>query len=427
MTASTVTPGPAKVTDNRPVPRGVLPRGMQTWIMAGIAGGMVLIIVLAGRPAAPARPVAASAAAPVAPSAYHVREYQDRLRVLETRAAQQTPVGTPTPTSSPGTPPIVEPRLSRATEDPVVAERRRRNYDSLFASNVVLSRRRDSDRPDLGAVRLATAAAAAPMPARERPIAPTSIDDVADAVVRASARATTGEIMPNAAPAPSLPQQASRENALSRAMREESPGRQIEGSPINTGPVHRIPEGTVIDTVLTNRLDGASAGAVNCLVTNPVYSWKGDAVVVPAGARVLGDTKAVQAFGETRLAVSFHRLLMPDGRSYTLDQFPGSNQIGYAGLRDQVNQHYWSTFGAAAAVGLITGFAQFIATAGLATGTADRTVVIAGSAGDASAQASARVLDRLLNRLPTVTIREGHRVKVYLTRDLALPAYNAGF
>ena len=32
-------------------------------------------------------------------------------------------------------------------------------------------------------------------------------------------------------------------------------------------------------------------------------------------------------------------------------------------------------------------------------------------------------MNRFLNRLPTVTIREGHRVKVYLTNDLDLPAY----
>jgi type IV secretory pathway VirB10-like protein len=32
-------------------------------------------------------------------------------------------------------------------------------------------------------------------------------------------------------------------------------------------------------------------------------------------------------------------------------------------------------------------------------------------------------MNRFLNRLPTVTIREGHRIKVYLTTDLDLPAY----
>ena len=188
--------------------------------------------------------------------------------------------------------------------------------------------------------------------------------------------------------------------------------------------MHRLLEGTVIDTVLTNRLDGGGTAPVNCLVTNPVYSHSGHHVVIPAGARVLGETRPVQALGETRLAVAFHRLLMPDGSTLRLDQFLGLNQIGDAGLRDKVNQHYWSTFGGAAAVGLISGLAQWIGTAGLSGGTGDRTVIIAGGA-DAASQASLQVMSRFLNRLPTVTIREGHRVKVYVTSDLELPAYPA--
>ena len=39
----------------------------------------------------------------------------------------------------------------------------------------------------------------------------------------------------------------------------------------------------------------------------------------------------MQALGETRLAVAFHRLVLPDGRTYALDQFMGLNQIGDAG------------------------------------------------------------------------------------------------
>jgi type IV secretion system protein VirB10 len=182
-------------------------------------------------------------------------------------------------------------------------------------------------------------------------------------------------------------------------------------------------EGTLIDAVLTNRLDGSVAAPINCLVTNPVYSHSGQHVLIPAGARVLGETRPVETLGESRLAVAFHRLLMPDGRSYALDQFLGVNQIGDSGLRDRVNHHYLSTFGAAGAVGLISGLAQWLGTAGFSSGGGDRTVIIAGGA-DATSQASFQVMNRFLNQLPTVTIREGHRVKVYLTSDLELPAYD---
>ena len=88
------------------------------------------------------------------------------------------------------------------------------------------------------------------------------------------------------------------------------------------GPLHRVLEGTVIDAVLTNRLDGGAAAPVNCLVTNPVYSHSGQHVLIPAGARVLGETRPVQTLGETRLAVAFHRLLMPDGSTVAARPVP---------------------------------------------------------------------------------------------------------
>ncbi len=216
------------------------------------------------------------------------------------------------------------------------------------------------------------------------------------------------------------------EDASSLATPRASPLRPATTPPISsTGPFHPVLEGTVIDAVLTNRLDGSSAAPVNCLVTNAVYSHDGRYVLVPAGARVLGETKPVQNFGETRLAVSFNRLVMPDGRAYRLDHFMGLNDIGDAGLRDQVNQHYTSTFGASAAVGLVSGFAQYLATGAFNRGNGDRTVIVTGGVSDAAAQSTAQVMNRYLNRPPNITIREGHRIKVYVTSDVQLPAYDA--
>lgn len=237
--------------------------------------------------------------------------------------------------------------------------------------------------------------------------------------MRATARSAPPTAPQPAAAAPSPQGGGARDDAAR--------SRPVFTDPIHAAsPLHRLLEGTFIDTVLTNRLDGASAAPVNCLVTNPVYSHSGQHILIPGGARILGETKPVQALGETRLAVSFHRLVFPDGRTYALDQFIGLNQVGDAGLRDRVNQHYLSTFGASAAVGLITGLSQFLGTAGLGRADGNRSVIIAGGVGDATGQATAQVMNRFLNRLPTVTIREGHRVKVYLTGDIELPAYEPG-
>src|SRR2546429_9123229 len=107
------------------------------------------------------------------------------------------------------------------------------------------------------------------------------------------------------------------------------------------------------------------------------------------------------------MAVAFNRLVLPDGRTYRLDQFIGLNEIGDAGLRDQVDRHYRSTFGASAAVGLISGLAQVLSAGAFNRGDGDRTVIIAGGVGDATAQATTQTMARFLNRLPNITIREG--------------------
>lgn len=415
------TPGTTPVTDHRVPPRGVLPRHAQTWLMIAVALGILAIIVFAGDPAPVASTVAAAPAPVTAPDAGRLRDYQDRLRVLDERARQQLvtepepePVPPPSPYAYDGAGGV------SSTPDPLVEERRRREYESLFASNVILSRRPEAERLTTGGSR----------PARREssvdgglPAAPT-IDEVADAVVRATSR-----LQPTATSPTEPSTTASNEPSAARSGTgsARSQLRPAATGPISSlGPLHPVLEGTLIDAVLTNRLDGSTAAPVNCLVTNPVYSHDGRQVLIPAGARVLGETHPVQTFGETRLAVSFNRLVMPDGRTHRLDQFMGLNDIGDAGLRDQVNQHYKSTFGASAAVGLLSGFAQYLGTGAFNRGGGDRTVIITGGVGDAASQSTAQVMNRYLNRPPSITIREGHRVKVYVTSDFELPPYNAG-
>jgi type IV secretion system protein VirB10 len=410
MAEEPVTSPAAPVSDHRPVPRGVLPRRFQTWLMAGLAFGILLIILITGQ-SEPTRNPTQSQPAQAAPNPDRLREYQERLRAMEARRALEAE---PTQPAVPQAPRLEEP-AGPAPEDPIQADRKRREYESLFASNVVLSRRPEAERPDVGR------SGALSQDEARRDNLTTSLDEIADAVVRATGT-PTGNVGRSADPVAGV-FPAQRPAGLTPDGREERTPERTD--PISAGgPLHPLLEGTVIDTVLTNRLDGSGISPVNCLVTNPVYSHSGQHVLIPAGTRVLGETRPVQALGETRLAVAFHRLLMPDGSTRRLDQFIGLNQIGDAGLKDKVNHHYWSTFGAAAAVGLISGLAQWIGSAGYSSGSGDRTVIIAGGA-DAASQASLQVMSRFLNRLPTVTIREGHRVKVYLTSDLQLPAYQA--
>src|SRR5207244_10781589 len=95
-------------------------------------------------------------------------------------------------------------------------------------------------------------------------------------------------------------------------------------------------EGTVVEAVLINRLDGSFSGPVECLVSNDVYSHDRQHILIPAGSKVLGEATKVDALGQVRLAVTFHSLLMPDGSSVSLDQLKGLAQQGPTALQAQV-------------------------------------------------------------------------------------------
>ena len=160
---------------------------------------------------------------------------------------------------------------------------------------------------------------------------------------------------------------------------------------------------------------------MECLLTRRrLIPTTGSISLIPAGSKILGEARKVESFGQTRLAVSFHRLVMPDGYSASLDHFQGLNQIGDAGLRDRVNNHYLRLFGVSLAIGAIGAVAESGTSGALTASGAD---LLRQGFAQSMGQSSAQILDRFLNVLPTVTIREGHRVKVYLSGDLALPDY----
>jgi len=191
-----------------------------------------------------------------------------------------------------------------------------------------------------------------------------------------------------------------------------------------TGQPYLVYEGSVLDTILMNRLDGDAAGAVKVLVSNPLYSHDHQHVIIPEGTVVLGEAKKIGAAGigqQRRIAVVFHRLIMPDGYSVDLDQFHGLDQIGEEGLKDKVNNHYFEIFGASIALGVISGAGE-IAQGGGAITTNGSQAFTNGTAASVS-QSANTILDRFMQIPPTITIREGHRVKVYFTQDLLLPAY----
>jgi len=417
------------IIEKSPKPPGLLPKNVQSWLLVSIALGMVLIMWLTGGKKPQATPKASvplsAVPAPVEVNETKIAELQSRIQELQreqliaqTALAQQNRLLGSSPQDSAETPQSYpgSNAPSERPEDPIQAERKRRDYLSLFASNVAVSYRKN--------------AAAVPGPAISDPSAtgtstsPAGPDATQVAQALKDILSLTAPVLP-ASPQPTPTISASHtSSAEAHTERKEEPRpAAASGGVANAaaGKTYVIFEGTILETVLVNRLEGQFSGPIECLLTTDVYSHDRQHLLIPAGTKVLGEVRKVENSGQTRLAVVFHRLIMPDGFSVSLDQFKGLDQIGDTGLRDHVNNHYLRIFGASLAIGALGAVAQ-AGTGGLST--ASGSDLLRQGFAASTAQSSAQILDRFLNVLPTITIREGHRVKVYLSGDLTLPDYN---
>ena len=185
----------------------------------------------------------------------------------------------------------------------------------------------------------------------------------------------------------------------------------------------KVLEGTLLEGVLTNRLTGAFTGPVNVMLTTPVYSHDHGTLLLPQGTRILGSVSGVRGQSDERLFVAFHRAILPTGFSVSLDQYLGLAQQGQTGLRDKVDHHYFQIFGASVALSAIEGLGQ--ATGNIGNGGA--TVRLQSGISTGTANGSTRIIDQMLQRLPTFTVRERTRVKIYISKDLSIGAYDPAF
>lgn len=187
-----------------------------------------------------------------------------------------------------------------------------------------------------------------------------------------------------------------------------------------TGQLYPIYEGTYLEVVVLNRINGDAAGPVVCMVTTDIYT-KDQTLLIPQGTKLIGDVRSVSQQDQSRLYAAFHLMRMPDGFKVNLDQFKGLSQIGDVGLRDQVNRHLLQAFGASLAIGAIGGLSQI--GGGYSGFGYDPSTAIRTGISQQMGQESIHILNRFLNRLPTLVIREGYRARIYIDSDLMVPAY----
>jgi type IV secretory pathway VirB10-like protein len=183
-----------------------------------------------------------------------------------------------------------------------------------------------------------------------------------------------------------------------------------------------IQAGTVIPAALITGIESGLPGQITAQVTENVYdSPTGQYLLIPQGARLIGEYNSEVAYAQTRVQLIWTRLIMPNGQSIVLDNQPGADTEGYSGLQDGVNNHWGAIFEAA----LLSTFLSVGAEAGTSNQENNLIQAIRSGASDSFNQAGQQVVERELNIQPTLTVRPGFPVRVIVKRDLVLSRYSA--
>ena len=423
-----VTPEP-ELTKRAAEPKGVLQKNLKPLLYLGAAVLVIAAAIFSGSSKKTQPQKGATPNQPPQPTLQdstdnNVQDLKNQVAAAQQKAAQQVPIPAdpalaaatpaqqaaaqaygPTGQAAPCAPgqPCAQPQgaysqqqLSPAEQEAqqLAARDRALAYDSRFASNLVFARSADAAPPQ-----------SAPGERTGTPIAGDNVQASSLVAPRSAGDPTASTSAQAPQPAPA----------------QRRPEVNIDSA---TGQPYVLYEGTTLDTVLMNRLDGDAAGPVKVLVSNPVYSHDRQHVLIPDGTIVLGEARKIGSAGfgqQRRMAVVFHRMIMPDGYSVDLDQFHGLDQIGEEGMKDKVNNHYLEIFGTSIALGVIAGAGE-IEQGGGTISTSGSQAFTTGAASSVS-QSATTVLDRFMQIPPTISIREGHRVKVYFMQDMLLPAY----
>jgi type IV secretion system protein VirB10 len=187
---------------------------------------------------------------------------------------------------------------------------------------------------------------------------------------------------------------------------------QLAGSGVSatrlSNPGFTVPQGAVIQAVLETALDSNRPGFARAIVSRDVRGFDGSRVLIPRGSRLFGEYKSDLAQGQRRAFVNWQLLTRPDGVQIRIES-PAADPLGRAGIGGNVNTHFFQRF-----AGAILQSALDVGV-GLASRSATNGTVVLGLPGSTQ---NTQINPNAGEIRPTLTIRNGTSVSVFVARDL---------
>lgn len=175
-----------------------------------------------------------------------------------------------------------------------------------------------------------------------------------------------------------------------------------------------ITQGTTIQGVLETALNSDLPGYTRAVVSRDVRSFDGKAVLIPRGSRLIGQYRSAMSLGQSRVFVIWTRVIRPDGVSIQIVS-PGGDALGRGGLSGDVDSHFFTRFGGSILLSVLNGGITALA------GTPSTQISI-GSPAAALGTAATAVVPPSTDVMPTVKVKQGEAITIFVSRDLDFSA-----
>lgn len=201
----------------------------------------------------------------------------------------------------------------------------------------------------------------------------------------------------------------------------EMASNRVARDPASSGPQPGekiLPTGSIISAVLDMNMVSDYAGNWIALVQRPVYDVELENILLPAGTKIVGKSVRMTSVNEAiqnRMGSIPLWAIRPDGKRIDFKLTSGMDAAGVAALKDTVDRHFLAQFfgvGAYAVIGLGPSLSNY------------------GSQPESSRDAFIReataksrdigraFAEKYLNIVPTVTIRAGTPMKIFVEDDI---------
>lgn len=172
------------------------------------------------------------------------------------------------------------------------------------------------------------------------------------------------------------------------------------------------PQGTVVPAILETAINSDLPGFVRAVVSRDVRGFDGSTILIPRGAKLIGQYKSGVAAGQSRAFVVWSRLITPTGVSVDIGS-PGADRLGRGGLEGETNTHFFQRFGSSIMLSVLSAGLDALSS----NKSGGNTAIVIGSPQQATNVASI-ALQKQIDIPDTISVPQGSPIRVFIARDL---------